>query len=118
MSTTKFPINNHDDYHAHVYFDEQTLNFASDLCKTAGNLFGIKVGRIHQKAIGPHPKWSCQIKFSSNHFDPFIVWLENNRGSLTVLIHGVTGDDYQDHTEYAYWLGKEVKLNLSMFQKK
>lgn len=115
MSITKFPINNYDYYHAHVYFEQETLHFASDLCKTAGNLFNLNVGRVHQRAVGPHPKWSCQISFSSNNFDELIPWLESHRNNLTILIHAVTGNNLQDHTEYAYWLGNEVKLNLSIF---
>ncbi|MFT5542972.1 MAG: aromatic ring-cleaving dioxygenase, partial [Arenicella sp.] len=42
-------------------------------------------GRVHQKPVGPHPKWSCQITFSSNDFEQFIPWLEDNRGDLSVL---------------------------------
>jgi DOPA 4,5-dioxygenase len=115
MNTVKFPVNNHDNYHAHVYFEQETLAFASELCKTVGELFSLDIGRIHQKIVGPHPKWSCQISFSSNDFDQFITWLDNNRKNLTVLVHAQTGDDLRDHTEYAYWLGDEVKLKLSIF---
>ena len=116
MSFTNFPVNNHDYYHALVYFEEETILFATELCKKSGDLFGLKVGRIHKQAIGPHPKWSCQITFTSKDFELFIPWLENNREGLTVLIHAVTGDNLQDHTEYAYWLGNEVNLNLLIFQ--
>ena len=115
MNTQDFPVNHHDYYHAHVYFEQETLIFASDLCKEAGDLFDLPVGRIHQKAIGPHPKWSCQIAFSSNDFDPLITFFEKKRNGLTVFIHAVTGNDLQDHTEYAYWLGNAVELNLSIF---
>ena len=109
-------MNNHDYYHAHVYFEKETLGFCAELCKKSGDLFSVNVGRIHQKPVGPHPKWSCQISFSSNDFDQLITWLENNRRSLTVLIHAQTGNDLKDHTEYAYWLGEEVKLKLSIFE--
>lgn len=57
MNTAKFPINSHEHYHAHVYFDQETLGFASDRCKTAGGLFSLNVGKIHKKAVGPHPNW-------------------------------------------------------------
>ena len=115
MTETKRPINIHNHYHAHVYFDSQTLQFASDLCIKAGELFDLKVGRIHQKPVGPHPKWSCQISFSSKDFEQLIPWLSDNRNDLTVLIHAQTGDNLKDHTEYAYWLGDNVQLNLSIF---
>ena len=48
-------------------------------------------------------------------FEPFIKWLDDNRKGLTVLVHAVTDDDLKDHTDYAYWLGNEEKLNLSIF---
>lgn len=116
MNIESFPVNRHDNYHAHVYFEQETLTFAKNLCEKSGELFGLAVGRVHQKAIGPHPKWSCQITFSSSDFDRFIPWLEQNRNDLTVLIHAVTGDNLKDHTDYAYWLGKAEALNLSIFK--
>ena len=112
----KRPVNIHKAYHAHVYFDEATITFAQKLCEDAGRQFGLKVGRVHQKAIGPHPMWSCQIIFGQKHFEQFIPWLESNRDGLTVLVHGLTGDDLKDHTDYAYWLGDSAPLNLAVFE--
>lgn len=116
MILNKYPVNKHDNYHAHVYFEPETLLFATDLCKKAAELFGLSVGRVHQRNVGPHPAWSCQISFSSNDFEQFIPWLDGNREDLTVLVHGLTGDNLKDHTDYAYWLGDAAQLNLSMFQ--
>jgi DOPA 4,5-dioxygenase len=66
--------------------------------------------------IGPHPCWSCQITFGTKDFDRFIPWLEQQRHGLTVLVHALTGNDLRDHTEFAYWLGDPVELNLGMFK--
>ncbi len=112
MNNPKRPVNIHKGYHAHVYFDRETLDFASRLCSEAGEKFGLKVGRVHQKLVGPHTRWSCQITFSHKSFDAFIPWLDEHRGSLSVLVHALTGDDLEDHTKYAYWLGDRVELNL------
>ena len=117
MNKQKIPINNYDYYHAHVYFELETLALATGLCQTCGDLFNLKVGRIHQKKVGPHPMWSCQISFSAKDFEQLIPWLENNRLGLTVLVHALTGNNLQDHTEHAYWLGSEVELNLDMFRR-
>ena len=116
MHNLKTPVNIHDHYHAHVYFEQATLEFAKDLCEKAGDIFTLNVGRVHQQPIGPHPMWSCQITFSSNDFEQFIPWLEDNRQDLSILVHALTGDNLQDHTEYAYWLGSEVKLSLELFR--
>jgi len=118
MIETKRPINVHKAYHAHVYFDESTLRHAEDLCERAASRFSLKMGRVHQKLVGPHPRWSCQIVFSSKHFDGLIKCLNEERNGLTVLVHGVTGDDMKDHTDYAYWLGDSVALDLSVFDAK
>ena len=116
MHRSNPPINVHEHYHAHLYFDQASLDFATELCLKAGNSFTLKVGRIHQKPIGPHPQWSCQITFSSDDFEAFIPWLKDHRQGLSVLVHGLTGDNLKDHTEYAYWLGDEVELNLALFR--
>ena len=112
MESPKRPVNIHKGYHAHVYFDQETVAFASDLCKEAGEPFGLKVGRVHQKLVGPHTKWSCQITFSHKVFDAFIPWLDEYRGGLSVLVHGLTGNDIDDHTKYAYWLGDSIDIDL------
>jgi len=116
MKKHRAPINSHDYYHAHVYFEQATLEFATNLCDKAGDLFSLKVGRVHQKPIGPHPMWSCQISFSSNDFEQLISWLEVNRQDLNVLVHAVTDDNLKDHTDFAYWLGNDVELNLGLFR--
>ncbi|NMP17719.1 DOPA 4,5-dioxygenase family protein [Thalassotalea sp. Y01] len=115
MTNSKYPINIHDKYHAHVYFDETSLDLASDLHKQVAENFALPVGRIHQKPVGPHTKWSFQILFGQNDFDEVVPWLDAHRGDLSVLVHADTGNDAIDHTEYAYWLGEAVKINLNGF---
>ena len=111
-----FPVNNHKAYHAHVYFDADTLAFATDLCQRAGEQFQLRVGRVHQRNVGPHPMWSCQITFGTRDFDAFIPWLDGQRDDLSVLVHALTGNDWDDHTKYAYWLGEPQELNLTFFE--
>ena len=115
MKETKRPINLHKAYHAHVYFDDTTKINARKLCDEVGEKFNLNVGRFHEKLVGPHPRWSCQITFGMRDFETFISWLDENRQELTIFVHGLTGDDLKDHTDFAYWLGKEVELNLDMF---
>ncbi|MBE9065375.1 DOPA 4,5-dioxygenase family protein [Leptolyngbya cf. ectocarpi LEGE 11479] len=112
---TKRPANNYEQYHAHVYFDENSVAKAFSICQEAGKLFGVKVGRVHQKLVGPHPRWSCQLAFDKTQFDGLIPWLDNQRENLTVLVHALTGSDLEDHTEHASWLGDPIPLKLSVF---
>ena len=116
MNEPKRPQNLHKAYHAHVYFDEETKDAAKKLCDASANEFGLNVGRFHEKLVGPHPRWSCQVSFGSKDFDQYIAWLDANRGDLTIFVHGLTGDNLKDHTEYAYWLGQDVELNLEIFK--
>ncbi|WDE01593.1 DOPA 4,5-dioxygenase family protein [Thalassomonas actiniarum] len=116
MNNPKRPVNIHQAYHAHVYFEQETLHQAIRLCEQASKRFALKIGRVNQKPVGPHPKWSCQISFNDKDFDALIPWLDANRQQLTVLVHAVTGDDLRDHTEYVYWLGESIALDLSCFQ--
>lgn len=115
MKQTNRPINAHKAYHAHIYFDEETKALAKKLCDASAEKFALRVGRFHERLIGPHPCWSCQVTFGTKDFDRYIAWLDANREDLTVLVHALTGDDLKDHTEFAYWLGREVELNLSFF---
>ena len=115
MSSQRF-INKHAQYHAHVYFKKSTLDQAIALCERAGKLFEVKVGRIHEKLVGPHPCWSCQIFFTSDVFEELISWLDTHRGTLNILVHPLTGNNLEDHTTYASWLGESEKLKLSIFQ--
>lgn len=106
------PVNSHRAYHAHVYFGPGTVEQARDLTDEAGKLFNVAVGRLHEKNVGPHPRWSRQIAFSSDVFDEVVPWLDAHRGGLDILVHALSGDVIEDHTTFAYWLGKDWPLDL------
>lgn len=108
-------LNIHERYHAHVYFDAQTAEAARQLCAEAGSRFGVAVGRMHERPVGPHPMWSCQLAFDRLQFDGLIPWLDANRGPMDVLVHGLSGDDFADHTAHASWLGHAHGLKMEMF---
>jgi len=112
---TKRPENLHDHYHAHVYFDEKTVEQAQTLCEQAAAKFGVVMGRVHQKLVGPHPHWSCQLAFDSRQFDELVPWLDAHRNGLNILVHADTGEHLQDHTTHASWLGEPAELDLSHF---
>jgi DOPA 4,5-dioxygenase len=115
MKNISRPKNRHEFYHAHIYFEKETLALATRLSQRIGRIFGLAVGELIQRPIGPHPKWSCQITFAKEHFSELIPWLDLNRAELTIFVHGLTGDHFKDHTDYAYWLGESETLNLSIF---
>jgi aromatic ring-cleaving dioxygenase len=115
MNRVPRPENRYPAYHAHVYFDELTVEQAAALCAEAGQILSIPVGRVHRQLVGPHPHWSCQLSFTASQFDEVIPWLEQQRNGLDILVHGVTGNDLADHTDHAMWLGDPQPLVLSFF---
>ncbi|MCB1742596.1 MAG: DOPA 4,5-dioxygenase family protein [Gammaproteobacteria bacterium] len=103
-------------YHAHVYFDAMTLELARRICEQARDRFSIAMGRMHEKPVGPHPMWSCQLTVPADRFGEVVPWLLINREGLTVLVHPETGDALRDHTEHAMWLGDSQTLSVEMFK--
>lgn len=100
-------------YHAHIYFDAQSLDQARALCEEAARRFALKMGRVHQRPVGPHPDWSCQLAFRPELFGELIPWLALRRQGLVVLIHPITGNDLRDHRDHAIWMGAVRPLDLS-----
>jgi DOPA 4,5-dioxygenase len=100
------------DYHAHVYFDAAQRGQADALCNAAGETFGVTVGRMHDRPVGPHPRGSCQLLFEPALLGEVIPWLIEHRKGLTVFVHANTGDALKDHTEHVLWLGPSETLNL------
>ncbi|MFQ5587483.1 MAG: DOPA 4,5-dioxygenase family protein [Nitrospiria bacterium] len=103
-------------FHAHVYYDTATFPAARALCEAAGKRFALSVGTMHQRPVGPHPCWSCQLEFTPEVFGEVIPWLMLNRGGLTIFAHANTGDDWKDHTEHTLWMGEQQTLNLSFLK--
>ncbi|WP_425046687.1 DOPA 4,5-dioxygenase family protein [Primorskyibacter sp. S87] len=103
-------------YHAHVYFDTQTRAKALSLCETAAARFPLRLGRMHDKAVGPHPKGSCQLAFEPGQFSKIVPWLMLERAGLTILVHPETGDHLADHSDHAMWLGASENLKLEIFK--
>ena len=101
-------------YHAHVYFDADTVDKARALCEEADRRFELKMGRIHERPVGPHPMWSCQLAFGHDVFADLTAWLALNRDGLIIFLHPETGDEIADHTHHAIWMGEILELDLSV----
>lgn len=102
-------------YHAHIYFDANTVDQARALCEQARDRLGIEMGRVHEKPVGPHPMWSCQLAASPDQFAELLPWLALNRDGLIVFSHPDTGDHLADHRDHGIWLGTGLDLDLSIF---
>lgn len=100
-------------YHSHVYFDAGSVEQARQLCLEAAKRFQVKMGRVHEKPVGPHPDWSCQLAYRPHVLAELLPWLALNRNGLVVFTHPITGNDLIDHRDCAIWMGNIRPLNLS-----
>jgi aromatic ring-cleaving dioxygenase len=105
------------DWHAHVYFDTASTEAAQALREKIEKKFTIEMGRFHERPVGPHPRFSYQVAFKNEQFEPLLSWLTLNRGDLTVFIHPNTGHDLEDHRDRAIWMGRQEPLVLDIFTK-
>ena len=104
-------------FHAHVYFrdaDERAraLAIRVDLNR---RFRGVTLGRVHDRAIGPHPIPMYQVAFPSAGFADLVPWLMCHRRGLSVLVHPLVGDPLPEHGDYASWLGRPLALRLDVF---
>jgi DOPA 4,5-dioxygenase len=99
-------------YHAHVYYDADSKAAAAELRDAIEARFDVRLGRWHDRPVGPHPSWSYQIAFTPALFAEIVPWLALNRGGLTIFLHPETGDVVPDHRDHALWLGDKAELNL------
>jgi len=104
------------DYHAHVYFDADSRESARALRDEIEANFNIEMGRWHEKRVGPHPRWSYQVKFRADTFATLVPWLMLNRRGLTVFLHPNTGAALEDHRDWPIWMGEMLLLDLTLFE--
>ncbi|MGK7875260.1 MAG: DOPA 4,5-dioxygenase family protein [Xenococcaceae cyanobacterium] len=101
-------------FHVHIYYDATTKEKAARLREALSKQFALRIrlGRWHDRPIGPHPCWSYQVAFAPELFGEIIPWLALNRDGLVAFVHPETGDAMADHTNHAIWLGEKLELNL------
>ena len=99
-------------YHAHVYYNAESKTAATRLRQEIEARFPVRMGRWHDRPVGPHPQWSYQVAFEPELFAEIIPWLSLNRGKLDVFVHPNTGNDIADHTDHVMWLGASATLDI------
>ncbi len=105
-------------YHAHVYYNRDSLAAAEKLRETLGANFTVELGRMSAEPVGPHPISQFAVIFKNPEFQHVVPWLMLNRQGLDILIHPLTNDMVDDHTVYALWLGTPVNLKLDTMQRR
>lgn len=105
------------DFHAHVYYDPESRDAAAQLREELDTKFQVRLGRWHDKPIGPHPQAMYQVVFLPHQFGEIVPWLMLHRRELDILVHPETGDDVIDHTAHALWLGEKLPLNIDSLRR-
>jgi aromatic ring-cleaving dioxygenase len=105
-------------YHAHVYFEPTTRPVAERLRAAIVSQFAVKPGGFSDEPRGPHPTSQFNVMFQNDEFQRIVPWLMLNREGLNVLVHPLTDDMVDDHTDYALWLGTPVKLKVDTLQRR
>lgn len=104
-------------YHAHIYYDAETIGVAKEVIDAACARFELERGRMHERPVGPHPMWSCQLACSPEVFAELLPWLVLNRRGLIVFAHPESDDALADHAERAIWLGESVPLDIEVIRR-
>ena len=106
-------------YHAHVYFDADSLSVAQRLHQDLNDMLAkgsladlILVGKMHDRSVGPHPKPQFEVQFLASALPDILPLLKET--GLTSLVHPVTDDDLADHTTLAQWIGEPLPLDESV----
>lgn len=105
-------------YHAHIYYNPATRPTADRLREQIGGRFDVVLGRWHDRPVGPHPTSMYQVAFPVAEFPRLVPWLMLNRSGLTVLVHPLSGDDYEDHATHPIWLGSPLPLKLEILKRR
>jgi DOPA 4,5-dioxygenase len=98
-------------YHVHIYYKDETLAAAQALRDRLAASFPVQIGK-NAGIAGPHPVPQIQIIFKKEAFQQVVPWLMLNRDGLDILVHPLSNNEYDDHTDYALWMGTPIKLKV------
>lgn len=123
----RMQINNFEikEWHFHVYFYQNNERSVNDAYKLRNKLLkAIKEGyftvvpleRVNHQPIGPHVIGSYETWVPKEYFWQAFSWFTLNRNGLSVLVHPLTPEGKQDHSDRAVWMGTPVVLDLDALQ--
>jgi DOPA 4,5-dioxygenase len=100
-------------YHAHIYYDPtSTRAVAEGVCVALGAQCQVEIEAFRDTPRGPHPRANVLVIFTPDQFAQVVPYLMVHRAGLDVLVHPLTEDAVEDHTDFALWLGTPVALHI------
>lgn len=94
-------------FHFHVYYSDDTKEVARKLFDCFPN------AHWYDRPTGPHTEPMFVVETNASHMDAVYKFMILNRNGLSVLIHPLTQNEYEDHTTSVGWLGNPVLLDLN-----
>jgi len=112
-------VSGHRGYHAHVYFGspEERDHAIALREEIPARWPTAELGRVHDKQVAFHPRPMYQVSFSNDDFGTFVPWLMERHGPLSILIHPITGNVWQEHVDQPLWLGEQLPLDLEILRR-
>ena len=112
-------MSDHRGYHAHVYFgDASERTEALALREQLRQRFPTAaLGSIHDQRVAFHPLPMYQVSFSTDAFATLVPYLMQHHGPLSILIHPVTGNVWDEHVAQPLWLGPQLSLDLDILRR-
>ena len=109
------------EYHFHTYYfqnNEQSRVDAQHLYDLVKDLeFTAVPSKFNEAPIGPHPIGSFETWVPQESFAEAYSWFLMNRGGLSILVHPLTKDEVDDHTNRDIWMGPSIPLNVARLEK-
>lgn len=99
-------------FHAHVYFDPDTRETAERVRDALARRFGVRLGALLERPVGPHTKGMFQVTIEPEQFAPVVPWLMLHRDGLSVLVHPTTDDVVADHETNPLWMGEVIPIDI------
>lgn len=112
-------VNQFNYYHGHFYFTPETLHSAEIVRqKMAIELPQLlNIFPLLPRPVGPHPFPMFEFHFRSSDLELIRGWLQKNHAGHSVLLHPLSGNEIDDHTKYAEFVGDALPLNISFLTK-
>ncbi len=102
-------------YHAHVYYDPSATRDRAERVRAGiEKRFPARLGRWHDRPVGPHARAMFQVAFDAAAFAALVPWLMLNRQGLVVFVHPNTGRPRDDHLKHALWMGAVLPLKADI----
>lgn len=110
-------------YDVHVYYFQNSTKDVDSALRFRQSIMDAFPHLIFKqpwmKPVGPHPMAMFEVDIMTpRDFGLVVPWLALNHRHHSVLIHPLTGDDVNDHSHLALWLGDKVPIDLYHLGKK